>query len=249
MKDNLFKFLRDCLIDVLSPEYCAVCGKFLIGKHRKIACEECWKIHIKPFSGKRCIICGYPLNLAPGSEPLCRDCFEKKRKFNFSEISYFGLYSGLLEIAIKTFKIGKRHDIGEEIGKTISVHFKNFLSRNRMDFVIPVPLHIEELKTRGFNQCHLILSAANIPFMDGVEKRYHGKKQALLSKEERRKNVKGLFSIKREIISNIRGKRLCIFDDIFTTGSTVNEIAEELIKAGADTIYVYTVARSIKKSK
>ncbi len=189
------------------------------------------------------------MNLAPGSEPLCRDCLEKKKKFSFSGISYFGLYSGLLEIAIKVFKIGKRRDIGEEIGKTISIHFKNFISRNRIDFVIPVPLHIDELKIRGFNQCHLILSAADISFIDGVEKKYKGKKQALLSKEERRENVKGLFSVKREIVSKIKGKRLCIFDDIFTTGSTVNEIAKELIKAGVDTIYVYTVARSIKEAK
>ncbi|WP_255348293.1 ComF family protein [Desulfurobacterium sp. TC5-1] len=234
---------------MLSPEYCAVCGKFLIGKHRKITCEECWNIHIRPFSGKKCAVCGYPLKLSPGSEPLCRDCFEKSRKFAFSGVSYFGLYKGLLEIAIKTFKIAKRREIGKEIGQTISNHLKKFLSGNKIDIIIPVPLHPEELKARGFNQCHLILSAANVPFIDGVEKRFHGRKQALLSKQERKENVKGLFAVKENVIPQIKGKRICLFDDIFTTGSTVNEIAQELIKAGADAVYVYTVARSIKKSK
>ena len=242
-------FLEETILDILSPEYCVACGKFLIGRHRKIACEKCWQTHIKPFYGKKCIVCGFPLKLSPGSEPLCRECFEKRKNFNFSNVSYFGFYNGLLKTAIKAFKIEKRIEVGTEIGRTISGHLKNFLSQNNVDMVIPVPLHREELKTRGFNQCHIILSAAEVPFTNAVDKRFHGKKQALLSKEERKENVKGLFSVKKEFSSAIKGKNICLFDDIFTTGSTVNEIASELLKSGAKTVHVYTVARSIKKSK
>ena len=147
-----------------------------------------------------------------------------------------------MEVAIKKLKFEFRKDVAEVLGKEIKFHFRKFLKKENVDLVVPVPLHPDELKVRGFNQCELILCGASVPFISGVVKVYPGKRQSTLGKKERRGNVRGLFDVRKGI--DFAGKTVCIFDDIFTTGSTADEIAKLLKSAGAKKVVVYTLARA-----
>ncbi len=234
--------MRDIVLDILSPEYCSVCGKFLFSNHKKVACGSCCKLYFKPFIGAKCKVCGYPLSLSPGCEPLCRYCFEG-RVFSFDNYSYFGLYEGLIEVAIKKLKIDGRKDVAQVIGGEISFYLRRFLNENGVKLLTFVPAHKEEKEMRGFNQCEMILEFSSLPFVSILEKMFHGKKQAVLGRKGRKINVKGLFKVKEGV--DLSGKNVCIFDDIFTTGSTVNEVATVLKEAGAHEVSVFTVARSV----
>ncbi|TCK05260.1 ComF family protein [Phorcysia thermohydrogeniphila] len=226
------------LLDLLFPEYCVVCGSFLFLNHHHIACEECWRRYFTPYHGKKCLSCGHPVELLPGSGDYCKRCLISGKVFEFDKVEFFALYDGLVEIALRALKFDKKLSVAYSIGKTIGGHLKSFILRNRVEVVIPVPLHKDSLKERGFNQCEEILKGARVAFSPLLEKIYKTPQQSSLNEKEREKNVKGVFSL----TGNVKGKRVLIFDDIFTTGSTVNEIVKVLKENGASNVFVYTVA-------
>jgi ComF family protein len=116
------------------------------------------------------------------------------------------------------------------------------------DLLLPVPLHPKRLKERGFNQA-LILGKAigrreGVPCRGFLLKKIRwSPPQIDLSPQERQKNVKGSFAVTDP--GGVRGKRLLLIDDVMTTGSTVNECAGELLKAGAGEVDVFTLARAV----
>jgi ComF family protein len=124
-----------------------------------------------------------------------------------------------------------------------------FITARKPDVIIPVPLHRSRLRSRGFNQAvllgELFSSRLSIPMqLDGLERIRPTEPQIELSAEDRRNNVKGAFAVKRP--DRIQGKRILLLDDVMTTGSTVNECAKVLNKAGADAVIVATIARTAK---
>jgi ComF family protein len=119
---------------------------------------------------------------------------------------------------------------------------------NGFDAVIPVPLHKDRLKKRGFNQSLLLAREVARGFR--IEVDYKSLKRTLptrpqvdLKTDERRKNVRGAFEVKRA--ERVCGRRVVLVDDVFTTGATVRECSKVLKKAGAR-VYVLTLARVVR---
>ncbi len=231
----------DALLDLLYPNFCSVCGSFLFRNHYFVACKECWEESFTPYTGEKCSICGHPLEFLPGAPGICKRCLEKKRTFNFDSVFYFTLYRGLPEFAVKELKFSRLKPVANVIGKTISDHFLNFLSQLSVDLVVPVPVSRETLKERGFNQTEEMLKGAGVPYTPLLEKPFIPEKQSTLSFKKRSENVRGVFRIKDEFRMKLLGKSVLIFDDVFTTGATANEIAGLLKRHGAKEVYVYTV--------
>jgi ComF family protein len=240
----LLRELFGALLDLLYPSYCLSCGKFLFLDHYFVACKECWEEGFREFKGKRCLNCGHPLELLPGVGELCGRCLEKPRKFNFDGVFYYTLYEGLPEVAIRELKFSRYRPVAGAIGRTISPHLKEVIRKFKPHLIVPVPLHPESLKERGFNQTEEILRGAGVPFEPILEKPYRGKKQAWSSYTERRENVKGLYRLKEG--AQVFGRRILLFDDVFTTGATADEIASLLKEKGATEILVYAVAYTPK---
>jgi len=118
----------------------------------------------------------------------------------------------------------------------------------QFDIIVPVPLHSKRLKERGFNQSFLLAHQINkklsLPVIaDDLQRIKWTRPQVELDWRERASNVKGAFTL----IDNeeIKGKEVLLIDDVYTTGSTVNECARVLKKAGAKKVYVATVARML----
>lgn len=158
-----------------------------------------------------------------------------------------GVYDGPLMEAIHSFKYGKKTGLAIPLGKLLRETFFRFWDSQSIDMVIPVPLHIERLRTRGFNQALLLFSwwaeAANIPCNLRAIKRLHKTvPQTHLSKKERKKNIRGAFELR--FPETIKGKRILLVDDVYTTGATVNECARVLIKGGATAVDILTLARA-----
>ena len=240
LKSSL-KSLTDALLDLLYPQFCGVCGSFLFKNHYFVACKECWEENFTPYTGEKCSICGHPLEFLPGAPGICKRCLEKKRTFNFDSVFYFTLYRGLPEFAVKELKFSRLKPVADVLGKTVSSHFLNVLSQLSVDLVVPVPVSRETLKERGFNQTEEILKGTGVPYTLLLEKPFTSERQSTLSFKERSENVRGVFRVKEEFKMELFGKSVLIFDDVFTTGATANEIAGLLKRYGARKVYVYTV--------
>ncbi len=112
------------------------------------------------------------------------------------------------------------------------------------DYIIPVPLHKKRMRIRGFNQAEKIASylskCTNIPIIDCVKRNRNTKRLYALNKFQREKELKNAFEVKVDS-EEIIGKRIILVDDIFTTGTTVNEISKKLKIYGVDEIIVLTL--------
>jgi ComF family protein len=125
---------------------------------------------------------------------------------------------------------------------------QEFLSECSVDMIVPVPLHPKRLRWRGFNQSVLLARQVSrvqhIPMDPFVL--YRGKEtppQTQLTEEERRKNVRGAFSLNPQ--KPVEGKRVLLVDDVYTSGATVNECSRSLKRGGAKEVYVLTLARAV----
>jgi ComF family protein len=115
----------------------------------------------------------------------------------------------------------------------------------KFDLITSVPLHPLKFLTRGFNQSALIAKRVSkltqIPYSSILSRKKYTRTQTVLTAEKRRKNLKGVFLIKKRAI--IEGQVILLIDDIFTTGSTLRSASEELIKSGAKKVTILVLAR------
>ena len=110
------------------------------------------------------------------------------------------------------------------------------------DLTIPMPLHPARLQERGFNQSVEIARLLTPAFsLNAVERILHKEPQASLPFKDRAKNVKGVFAATQDL----SGTTVLIVDDIMTSGSSLNELAKTLKKAGAVRVECCVVARTL----
>lgn len=118
---------------------------------------------------------------------------------------------------------------------------------NNYDYIIPIPLHKYRNRERGYNQSFLILKALakknkNIIIRNNIlQKQRNIKPQSSLNKLERKNNIKNAYTITNKL--EIKNKKILLFDDVFTTGSTTNECSRILKENGAKKIGVLTIAK------
>jgi ComF family protein len=122
------------------------------------------------------------------------------------------------------------------------------LSLRAYDVIIPVPLHVSRLRWRGFNQSqHLALSlasAAGIPLDSFILERVRPTRpQVQLNEAERRRNVARAFHVARP--ERVRGRRVLLIDDVYTTGATVDECSRVLLRNGCAHVDVLVLARAV----
>lgn len=193
-----------------------------------------------------CSRCGLPFISRAGEDHTCLECLTEKRYFRKARA--FGVYQGTLMEAIHRLKYRGKTSLSGPLGVLAKETFCQFWGAGSIDLLLPVPLHIKRLRERGFNQAYLVnrkwARLEGIPF-DGftLSRSRWTEPQTSLARTERRRNVKGAFSLRHP--DRVKGQRILLVDDVFTTGATVNECARILMKAGAEYVDVMTLARAI----
>jgi len=196
-----------------------------------------------------CAKCGIPFEILYSIEDnpdyLCGRCRENPPLFDKALSAC--RYDDTVKEIVSAYKYQNKPHIGRDL---ISVVFK-FLREKIIalspDLIVPVPLHIKRLKERGYDQSYILSEGIgrelNIPVSYGNLTRIrYTAPQVSLSGNERLKNVKGAFSIKDP--EKLKDRVILLIDDVFTTGATIKECVRVIRGAGADKVYVLTVARA-----
>lgn len=199
-----------------------------------------------------CGICGKIV-----STPLCARCKQKIEGLSvaniinvynksFSKQAYMFKYQGVIREKIINYKFNEQAYLNETFANIIIKNEKVCRFIKNYDIIIPVPIHRKRYKERGYNQTELIIR--KVAKMLGISleidvliKVVNNKKQSELNKNEREQNIKNVYIVQNE--QKIRNKAILIFDDIYTTGNTVNECGKMLKQAGASEIAVLTIAK------
>ncbi len=219
----------------LPAQPCLLCGTF---NRRGAWCEACdatLPYLVKP----RCPICALPT--VDGS--TCGRCLQRKPQFDCT-VAVF-TYAYPLDKLIQALKYGERlslaNSLADSLAQRISV---------TPDLIIPMPLHPFRLRDRGFNQSlelarRISAELAVAMASDACRRARDTPPQSSLAWKERGSNVRKAFACERDL----SGKHVAVVDDVMTSGSTLNEVAIALRKAGASAVSAWVVARTIPYSK
>ncbi len=245
---NSFMEVMDEALRLIYPRHCPVCDGLLpwveiengiINKGRLI--HRSCSVKVRYIRGATCMKCGKPLAISDKEKEYCADCIRVHHVFDrgFSVFDYRSI-SG----SIYKFKYMGRQEYAMFYGVAVKRHLGKELMKLGIDAIIPVPMYKNKQRLRGYNQADLLADAVgrecNIPVYKNVIKR---NKNTLPMKEldarGRRINLKKAFNIAQ---NDVKFKCILIIDDIYTTGSTIDEIAHEFRIAGVDRIYFLTLA-------
>ncbi len=240
--------LARSILDFILPSPCQVCG--VHHSLHSTVCEVCLSTIRRVPSG--CSRCGRPHWTKEiqylVDDFLCGDCLKEKRP-SVDEARSAIIYEGAARKLICLFKYKDRTGLLKIFSPIIRETLNIWGRVGECDFIVPVPLYTRKHRMRTFNQSLILADVIardfDIPVAEhSLIRPLPGIRQAGLSKKDRIKAVKGVFAVREDKV--IIGKRILLVDDVFTTGATARECAQVLTKAGAESIYVFTLARTVK---
>lgn len=210
------------MLELIYPSVCGICEKI----EKEYLCEEC-KEKLK----KYCI-------------NEIEDCKEKKRVYYDYKIKILR-YENIVREKIIEYKFNEKTYLYNTMEKIILNDEKICSFLKKYDIIIPVPMYKKRKQSRGYNQTELISKklAKDLKIESSnkvLRKVIDTKKQSTLTKKERIKNVENAFNVVNS--KSIENKNVILFDDIFTTGSTLNECSRMLKLAGTKEIAILTIA-------
>ena len=235
------------LFQFFLPPQCDCCETFL-EEGRQGLCPDCLAA-VRWIAPPFCTRCGIPFVSRHGKDHLCGPCLDQKRHFATGRA--MGYYEGPLREAIHRWKYEGKIYLSSLFGDWMERGLSHYWNASRFDLLIPVPLHPQRLRERGFNQALLLVRELNrrtgIPYRRRLlEKRERTVPQVHLSGVDREKGVKGAFGLAEP--DEVPGKVILLVDDVYTTGATVNECAKVLIAGGARRVDVFTLAHAVMDS-
>ncbi|MEN6330774.1 MAG: ComF family protein [Smithella sp.] len=233
--------------DIIFPPQCLACSEIINKSSKQVFCPSCLS-KIRLITGSLCPICGLPFLDSPAESHICGDCMQSQPYYSRAR-AVAGFESIIMDV-IHKFKYGRNISTGSALGSFMAgFSFPDF-DFSEYSLFIPVPLHIKRLRERGFNQSLLLAKEMGkkykLPVNFSLLKRCNFTlTQTGLNRAEREKNIKGAFAVTDK--NKIAGECVILIDDVYTTGSTINECARVLLKAGAQKAAAITLSRVIRK--
>lgn len=227
---------RTSAADFLFPANCVACGRA-----GSIFCPECAQA-VEPVGTEICRRCGRPQRSAI---PLCANCqLEPYAPLSMTRIA--ALHTTPLREAIHTFKYENRPELAELLARylvALQMQLDPLWKTWSVDGVVPVPLHDARLAERGYNQAELLADAfgrkVQLPVHPAwIRRQRLTQSQVGLSAQARQQNVEDAFVAHPAV----RGQRLLLLDDVYTTGATMRACAAAALAAGATAVYGLALA-------
>ena len=231
-------------VDLIYPAYCQVCRNPLPRiAMDSMVCLSCWEkisLNRPPF----CHGCGRQMGRRDRNKNMCQRCVQQPRVFDRAYSAC--VYDGTIKILIHEFKYNDKQYLGKPLARLLTDFIKGYdLPLWLIDYLVPVPLHSAKLREREFNQalilCKEVAAAVGKPVLDNNLFRYRATAtQATLEPHQRFLNVHGCFAVTEK--ESVAGRNLLLIDDVLTTGATASQAAAALKDAGANIVFVLTLA-------
>ncbi|MFD2229258.1 ComF family protein [Alkalimarinus sediminis] len=242
-------FPKQRIKDACKQKHCYLCDT-TIYQHEPI-CAGC-KLDL-PFNQSSCSHCSVPLpelitskSDKAHSKRACGECIKNSPSYTESFSTF--CYTFPINALISDFKYRNKRHLGKLLSAITAETIHTRINSGQLkepDKLIPVPLHVDKLDARGFNQSADIADdlsrALNIPVDSRCIARVINKPaQASLSKRQRQQNLANAFSIRRKL----NGEVVALIDDVVTTGVTAEQLSKQLLEAGAKEVVVWSLART-----
>lgn len=242
MSNHTLNVLNSCVSFVQSglPHPCLLCGATTRGDQLCPGCRQ----DLPVLPPQRCSQCALPL---PSRQEdfhggvACGACLRRPPAFDHTVAVY--AYDFPLDALVKHFKYQGALELAAWFAQGLA---QQALGHNNIDLLIPMPLHAERLGERGFNQAaeiarHLA-KHLQLPWLPSACQRIRNTPpQAGLDLKARRRNLRGAFRCDVDL----SGMRVALVDDVMTSGTSLNELARTVKKAGAASVAAWVVARTL----
>jgi ComF family protein len=228
---------------MLFPARCAACRE-TVGAHGAL-CAACWEeIHF--ITAPHCHRCGLPFAHEMGEQALCGHCMKESPAFTEARAVF--RYDETSRAQILALKYYDKTQLAPVFGHWLARAAGEY--KDKVQAILPVPLHYWRLVGRRYNQAGLLAQAlakqTGLPVLNDTLRRVRATTtQAGLTRTGREKNVRGAFKVPHAKRETLKGKSVLLIDDVMTTGATLNACARALNDAGVVDVYVLTLARTV----
>ena len=239
----------DALASVFFPAPCSICEKLLLRANRVPICEECLA-SFTPIPKRACEVCGQPIEsfyTEAEAGLRCPNCAPPR--YAFRRARSLAIYEDALVSAVLILKYRQMEPLGKWFGRRLAELVQSQGAAYESDVVVPVPLHRDRLRERGFNQAALLAAplakTLKLPCKPTLLMRTRERPQKrVLSIEERWEAVRGAFATRPG--SQVDKQRVLLVDDVLTTGATLDACARALLDSGAKSVVAVTIARAAR---
>ena len=226
--------IREALRELVYPSRCAACDGVLDSADKKRGiCGDCIG-KMRYIREPKCLKCGGPV--LDETEEYCRNCKGRKHYYEKG----FALYEyGSVRLPVYRFKYAGRREYAAFFGREMAAHMQRELAAWRPEVLIPVPLYPGKERRRGYNQAAALAEVigrySGIPVRTDLVRRVRKTRPMKeLNASERRGNIKNAFHITQDVV---KSEVVMLIDDIYTTGTTIDEIARGLRACGVKRVY------------
>ena len=213
---------------------CFICNNNIQGQNAfKTICSGCLSLIKHPIFD--CLKCGVELQ---ADHSICGSC--QINPPQFSQVKYVGVYQSPVDAWIMSLKFGKNILITRLFAELM----QSLLEDIQPNYcLMPVPLHVSRLRSRGYNQAYEIAKElakfTNRTLDNSLKRNKNTQMQAQLKLNQRAKNVSKAFTIK----GKLENENIVLIDDVMTSGNTLKECAKTLKRAGAKDVKILVFAR------
>ena len=230
----------DLLGPIFFPTRCPVCDEILSPEEIENRIHNICKKKLYFISGSACLHCGRPLENA--TTEYCLEC-QKKRLSYIAQGKALCLYRGAIKKSMYRFKYSNRREYARYFAREIVKNYGGWIRQRKIDLIVPVPMYEKKKRRRGYNQAETLARELSrildIPVETKVVRRIKDTTpQKELNDIERKNNLKNAFQIDKSIVQY---SHILVVDDIYTTGSTAEAVAEKMIKTGVSQVYMMSI--------
>jgi len=227
------------------PECCQVCGRHRARATGGLVCGQCWG-QVRFIRPPFCERCGLPFAGEITAPFECANCREMELHFGSARSAVVA--KGVVLEVIHRYKYQRALWFEPFLADLLAREAGTALCGQGWNWLVPVPLHPTKKREREFNQAGRLAAGlsrvTNIPLNATALRRVaYTSTQTLLTRQQRAANVRGAFVVRDA--QGLRGARVVLVDDVFTTGATTSACAAVLKAAGAAEVCVWTVARGV----
>lgn len=219
------------------PPRCPVCDDLMEpGQEVCICCRRKVQTVAEPV----CKRCGKQLE--DERREYCADCTRKVHTYRQGKAVF--VYRGDIRQSMYRFKYSNRREYAAFYAKEAAKRYRTWIEKNRIEVIVPIPMYPGKKRRRGYNQAEVFARALgrelDLPVEQGLVRRVKNTvPQKELDDRERKRNLKNAFQLVPDIV---KYSQILLVDDIYTTGSTVDAVAEVLLAGGAQGIYYICIS-------